>query len=376
MKILLVMGTRPEVIKLAPVIAEFRRQNLHTVICTTGQHREMLRQSLEVFGLVANISLDVMEAGQSLNKLSSKILSQLDAVYAVENPDWVVVQGDTTTAFCAAWAAFQSGIKVAHVEAGLRTGNMQSPFPEEANRSLLARIATVHFAPTQKSKSSLLREGVQAADVRVTGNTVVDALVLARRAESPLQRKVRVNNVCPLAEGKKLILVTCHRRENFGGVLEDICLLIRKLATRYAQYHWVFPVHLNPQVQEPVNRILDDLPNLSLIPPTDYLTTIALLENSELVISDSGGIQEEAPSFSVPVVVMRNHTERREGIEAGFATLAGQSPTSIESAVIDWLENPKRLKAVAAARNPYGDGLASERIVSAIQRKTFIDFCG
>lgn len=374
MKILVVMGTRPEVIKLAPVIAELQRQKLNTVICATGQHREMLMQSLEVFGLVPDISLNVMEAGQSLNRLSSKILSQLDEVFTTEKPDWVVVQGDTTTAFCAGWAAFQSGIKVAHVEAGLRTGDMQSPFPEEANRSLLARIASVNFAPTQKSKSSLLREGVQVKDVRVTGNTVVDALVLARGFESPLQRKVRVRNVCPLAGDRKLILVTCHRRENFGGVLEEICLMIRKLAAKYAQYHWVFPVHLNPQVQEPVTRILEDVPNLSLIAPTDYLTTIALLENSELVISDSGGIQEEAPSFGVPVVVMRNHTERQEGIEAGFATLAGQSPTSIESAVRDWLEKPKRLKDVAAAINPYGDGLASKRIVSAIQGKTFVDF--
>lgn len=376
MKILVVMGTRPEVIKLVPVVVELKKQGINTVICATGQHREMLQQALDVFGLKPDIALDVMTVGQSLNKLSSKLLSQLDDVLIEQQPDWVVVQGDTTTAFCAGWAGFQRNIKVAHVEAGLRTGDLQSPFPEEANRSLLARIATVHFAPTQRAKAALENEGVSRDGIHVTGNTVVDALALALCFETPDARSKRIRNVCPVAEEKKLILVTCHRRENFGGVLEEICLLIRRLASKHYQYHWVFPVHLNPQVQEPVHRILGDVPNLSLISPVDYLTTLSLLENSELVISDSGGIQEEAPSFKVPVVVMRTHTERQEGVDAGFAVLAGQNPDSIEAAVAEWLENPDRLNALSGTANPYGDGMAATRIVATLQNKTVANFNG
>lgn len=366
MKIFVAMGTRPEVIKLAPVIVELKNHGVETIVCATGQHREMLQQSLDIFGVKPDVSLDVMASGQSLNKLSSKLLGQLDDVFSVEKPDWVIVQGDTTTAFCAAWAAFHRNIKVAHVEAGLRTGDLQSPFPEEANRSLLARIATHHFAPTERSKSALLGEGISEASISVTGNTVVDALALARNLESSEERYKRIRKVCPEAEGKRLVLVTCHRRENFGGVLEDICLLIRRLASRYHQYHWVFPVHLNPQVQEPVHRILDQMPNLSLIMPVDYLTTLAILENSALVLSDSGGIQEEAPSFGVPVVVMRNHTERKEGLDAGFALLAGQNPSDIEPAVDSLLSNPDRLVRLKDLQNPYGDGKASNRIVNAL----------
>lgn len=376
MKVLVVMGTRPEVIKLAPVVIELRKQSINTVICSTGQHREMLKQSLEVFYLLPDIELNVMEAGQSLNKLAAKLMSQIDDVMLAEKPDWVVIQGDTTTAFCAGWAAFQRNIKVAHIEAGLRTGNMQSPFPEEANRCLIAKIASLHFAPTLQSKQHLLLEGVREEDIRLVGNTVVDALDLARGLEPIIQRIVRIRNACPEAEGKKLILVTCHRRENFGDVLEEICLILKELATTYFQYHWIFPVHLNPQVQEPVKRILNHLPNLSLIPPTDYLTTIAILENSVLVISDSGGIQEEAPSFGVPVVVMRNYTERLEGVEAGFAILAGQTAGSIEKAVKECLENPDLLKKIAITKNPYGDGFASVRVVAALQNEIFADFSG
>lgn len=376
MRALVVMGTRPEVIKLVPVIVELKKQGIDTVICATGQHREMLQQALDVFGVKPDIALDVMVAGQSLNELSSKLLSQLDEVLVEQKPDWVVVQGDTTTAFCAGLAAFQRHIKVAHVEAGLRTGDMQSPFPEEANRSLLARIATVHFAPTQRAKAALLDEGVPEAAIHITGNTVVDALDLAMKRETPEARKKRIRNVCPSAEGKKLILITCHRRENFGGVLEAICLLIRRLTAKYSQYHWVFPVHLNPHVQDPVHRMLGDVQNLSLIKPIDYLTTLAILENAELVVSDSGGIQEEAPSFDVPVVVMRNHTERQEGVEAGFAILAGQSPDLIELAVRDCVENPGRIKTLSETSNPYGDGMAAARIVATLQQKNVADFNG
>ncbi len=371
MKVLVVLGTRPEVIKLAPVIIELKKQNIDTIVCATGQHREMLQQTLNVFRITPEIFLDVMEPEQSLNKLSSKLLSELDDVFVKHNPDWVIVQGDTISAFCAGWAAFQRKISVAHVEAGLRTGDLQSPFPEEANRSLLARIATLHFGPTERSKTALLREGIPEKCIYVTGNTVVDALILARSFETYDKRKVRIHNVCPEAEGKKLILVTCHRRENFGGTLEEICLTVRKLALKYHQYHWIFPVHLNPQVQEPVNRILNNLLNLSLIKPVDYLTTIAIIENSVLVLSDSGGIQEEAPSFSVPVVVMRNHTERQEGVDSGFAILAGQDSSSIEVAVTSLLENNNRINTLRGTVNPYGDGRAAERIVGILKNNFY-----
>lgn len=370
------MGTRPEVIKLAPVVVELKREGINTVVCATGQHRQMLQQSLDVFGIVPDIVLDVMAEGQSLNKLSAKLLSQLDDVFEVQKPDWVIVQGDTTTAFCAAWAAFQRNIKVAHVEAGLRTGDLTSPFPEEANRSLLARVTTVHFAPTKRARDALLSEGISSEQIHVTGNTVVDALALASGLDSPEQRIDRVRKVCPAAVGKKLILVTCHRRENFGGVLEEICLLIRRLASKYDQYYWVFPVHLNPKVQDPVHRILVDVPNLSLISPADYQTTLALFEQAVLVVSDSGGIQEEAPSFSVPVVVMRNHTERLEGVEAGYSILAGQDPTLIGRAVSDLLDNSEIIGKLCDARNPYGDGLAAQRIVAIIQNKAIAEFNG
>jgi UDP-N-acetylglucosamine 2-epimerase (non-hydrolysing) len=376
MKVFVAMGTRPEVIKLVPVIIELKNQGIETIVCVTGQHREMLQQSLDVFGITPNITLDVMAVGQSLNKLSSKLLSHLDDVFAVENPDWVIVQGDTTTAFCAGWAAFQRNIKVAHVEAGLRTGDLQSPFPEEANRSLLARIASLHFAPTGRAKSKLISEGISESYINVTGNTVVDALVLAMQLETPEVRGNRIRYACPEAEGKKLILVTCHRRENFGDVLEEICLLIRRLASRYSEYHWIFPVHLNPKVQEPVNRLLDNVSNLSLIKPVDYLTTLAILERSVLVVSDSGGIQEEVPSFGVPMVVMRNHTERQEGIDAGFAVLAGQNADSIEAAVVNLLERPDCLDVLSRVSNPYGDGMAAGRIVSSLQKKPVLDFNG
>lgn len=376
MKVFVAMGTRPEVIKLAPVIVELKKQGIETIVCATGQHREMLQQSLDVFEIKPDIALDVMSEGQSLNKLSSKLLSQLDDVFVVEKPDWVIVQGDTTTAFCGGWAAFQRNIKVAHVEAGLRTGDLESPFPEEANRSLLARIAKLHFAPTECSKFALLEEGISNASICVTGNTVVDTLALARNLETPEERYKHILNLFPEVESKKIILVTCHRRENFGGVLEEICLLIRRLASRYYQYCWVFPVHLNPQVQEPVHRILGDMPNLTLIKPVGYLTTLAILERCALVVSDSGGIQEEAPSFGVPVVVMRNHTERQEGVDAGFAVLAGQNPATIEAAVADWLDSPERLNALKGAANPYGDGMAAARIVATLQNKPVADFNG
>ncbi|OJA26968.1 non-hydrolyzing UDP-N-acetylglucosamine 2-epimerase [Burkholderia ubonensis] len=363
MKVMVVMGTRPEVIKLAPVVHALYRE-AEVIVCSTGQHREMLAQALGVFGIRPNIELDVMHPRQSLNELSARLLARLDGAMAEMRPDWVLVQGDTTTAFCAGLAAFHRGIPVGHVEAGLRTGDLKSPFPEEANRSLLGRIAAFHFAPTDAAARNLFDEGIAADRVVVTGNTVVDAISLVRDGWAGQG----AGPVVPewASDGRPQILVTCHRRENFGEVLESICKMLRDLCARYDMYRWVFPVHLNPAVREPVQRELDGIANLKLIEPVDYPTSLYLISRSSLVVSDSGGIQEEAPSFGVPVVVMRNHTERIEGVSAGFATLAGQSAAQIEQAVVAWLDDPARRAALAARANPYGDGLASQRIVSSL----------
>ncbi len=453
MKVMVVLGTRPEVIKMAPVIQALQEAQIETIVCATGQHREMLAQALAVFSITPDISLDVMVPGQSLNKLASKLLAELDEVIDRTRPDWVLVQGDTTTALCGALAAFHRGVNVGHVEAGLRTGDLSSPFPEEANRAMLARIATLHFAPTKKALEALQKESIDVKAICVTGNTVVDAIEMAKKmmnsallfddqvfergfldlvsplvgetdqeAEGLLGREGKkllqpplcpsisssglslpqgerrdhdaeslkkfedrvlnplinpvINQIQAVRDGKPLILVTCHRRENFGGILEGICELLAQLCKRYEAYHWVFPVHLNPNVREPVNRILGGIHNLTLIEPVNYLTNLFLLSEAVLVVTDSGGIQEEAPSFGVPVVVMRSHTERMEGVDGGFATLAGQNPVLIEKAIIDWLENEKGRAALKNKKNPYGDGLASKRIVSRLCNKSMEEFYG
>lgn len=366
MKVMVVMGTRPEVIKLAPVVAALTAQRplIDTVVCSSGQHREMLEQALSFFGLEPDLRLDVMVAGQSLNQLTARLIMQLDSALEQHRPDWVLVQGDTTTAFCAGLAAFHRGIRVGHVEAGLRTGDLSSPFPEEANRSLLGRIASRHFVPTRRARASLLREGVNEDAIVVTGNTVVDAIEMVRgswRATPPQLPAA----VAALGD-KPQILVTCHRRENHGDVLLEICSMLKRLCARYAGYQWVFPVHLNPMVREPVMELLSGLPNLALLEPVDYPTSLYLISRSALVVSDSGGIQEEAPTFGVPTVVMREFTERMEGVDAGFATLAGQSPASIEAAVTHWLDDDANRTRLAGRANPYGDGNASARIVASL----------
>lgn len=370
MKVLVIMGTRPEVIKLAPVIRRLRIA-LEVTVCSTGQHREMLDQALSFFDLQPDVRLDCMAPGQSLNVLSSRLLEGLDGVIETTAPDWVIVQGDTTTAFCGALAAFHRGVKVAHIEAGLRTGNLTSPFPEEANRTLLSRITTRHFAPTAAAKGNLLKEGVPSDSITVTGNTVVDAIEMVRSGwdtMTPTLPPSLIGN-----NGPK-VLVTCHRRENFGGVMLNICGALKRLCLQHRDYSWIFPVHLNPAVREPVMRELGSISNLFLIDPVDYPTSLYLISQSDLVLSDSGGIQEEAPSFGVPTVVMRDHTERREGVDAGFATLAGQNAASIEAAVSQWLANPDRRKALKNRPNPYGDGGASERILRTLQGLSVEEF--
>lgn len=364
MKVLVALGTRPEVIKLAPVIVALQ-QRLEVKVCASGQHQEMLQQALDAFGLRPDHLLDTMSPGRSLNILAARLLEGMDAVLEQERPDWVLVQGDTTTAFCAGLAAFQRQIRVGHVEAGLRTGDLSSPFPEEANRSLLARIATRHFAPTARAKQALLNEGIPANAILVTGNTVVDAIDMARASwltTSSLLPAILDYN----SPATPVVLITCHRRENFGDVLAGICAMLSRLAARYPDHRFLFPVHLNPNVRRPVMQALSDIPNLSLIEPVDYHASLALIARSCLIISDSGGIQEEAPSFGVPVVVMRTHTERSEGVEAGFATLAGQEPAAIEEAACRWLDEPERQEALMQHLNPYGDGRASARIVASL----------
>lgn len=363
MKVLVVLGTRPEVIKLAPVIAALRPV-AETVVCATGQHREMLAQALSSFGIVPDVTLDTMSPGRSLNVLASRLLLEMDGVLERARPDWVLVQGDTTTAYCAGLAAFHRGIAVAHVEAGLRTGDLANPFPEEANRRLLGQIATRHFAPTQRSRENLVREGIDATNIVVTGNTVVDAIMLARGAWEQVPSSFASEGWSGTEPPH--ILVTCHRRENFGETLSGICKVLRDLCARYAQHRWVFPVHLNPAVREPVLRELTAVPNLVLMEPVDYVSSLYLISRSLLVLSDSGGIQEEAPTFGVPVVVMRSHTERREGVDAGFATLAGQTPERIEAATSAWLDDPARRAALRDRANPYGDGRAAQRIVASL----------
>lgn len=371
MKVMIVMGTRPEVIKLAPVVAALR-EAVDVTVCSSGQHREMLEQAMSYFALSPDIRLDCMRPGQSLNGLASRLLAELDEAIAAQRPDWVLVQGDTTTAFCAGLAAFHRGVRVGHVEAGLRTGDLASPFPEEANRSLLGRIATRNFAPTRSARANLLHEGVGAETIVTTGNTVVDAIEMVRAGWAH-----RAPELPPeLRHGGPQVLVTCHRRENFGDVMLGICTALRQLCRRYPHHRWIFPVHLNPAVREPVLRELAGVPNLSLIEPVDYPTSLYLISRSDLVVSDSGGIQEEAPTFGVPVVVMRSHTERREGVDAGFATLAGQDPQLICKAVADWLDNPKRVVALRDRANPYGDGRASARVLASLLDRPMEDFGG
>ena len=379
MKVMIALGTRPEAIKLAPVMEALDAASISTVICSTGQHREMLDQALQVFAIQPHISLAAMTPGQTLNNLAARLLAGIDAALDREQPDWVLVQGATTTAFCGGLAAFHRGIRIGHIEAGLRTGDLASPFPEEANRSLLARIATLHFAPTQKSRQALLAENVPESAIHVTGNTVVDTVEKARALADAAQKAGRLpalGAILDAAQSKPLVLVTCHRRENFGGVLENICRLLKRLCARHPDLYWIFPAHLNPNVQEPVRRILAYIPNLRLFDPVDYLTSLALIARAHLILSDSGGIQEEAPVFGVPVVVMRNHTERQEGVTAGFATLAGQIPKDIESAVDGWLLYPERREALKNRANPYGDGRAAQRIVALLQGKSIGEFDG
>ena len=365
LKILSVFGTRPEAIKMAPVVQALQRYpaEFTSVVCVTAQHRHMLDQVLALFVLQPDYDLDLMQRDQTLAQLTAQVLTQLDAVLVKEQPDWVLVQGDTTTAMAAALGAFYRRIKVAHVEAGLRTGDKAQPFPEEINRIFADALANLHFAPTEQSQAHLLREGVPAASVIVTGNTVIDALldVAARPYDWHAGELAEV----PL--DKRLILVTAHRRENFGAPLDNICQALLELAARFPDVQLVYPVHLNPSVQRAVNAHLLNVANITLLPPLEYLPLVQLLKQSHLVLTDSGGLQEEAPGLGKPVLVLREVTERPEGVAAGTVKLVGADQKRIVAETTRLLTEPADYKRMARAVNPYGDGQASARIVESLR---------
>jgi UDP-N-acetylglucosamine 2-epimerase (non-hydrolysing) len=365
MKLMVVFGTRPEVIKLAPVVAAARQlEGVQVTVCSTGQHRQMLDQALACFDLRPDLDLGLMRDNQTLPGLTALLIEHMTTALRQHRPDAVIVQGDTTTAFAGALAAFYERIPIAHVEAGLRTGDRYSPFPEEANRAMIGRLAQWHFTPTRQATDNLLAEGIAPDRITQCGNTVIDAIELIRQRwqTTPYQ-----GEAAPLFPGQPLVLVTTHRRENFGQGLENICLALRTLCAEHPRLGFVFPVHLNPQVRAVVHDRLQGLPNLSLLAPVDFETSLFLQSRSTLILTDSGGIQEEAPSFGVPAVVMREHTERREGIDAGFATLAGTDTQAVLSAARAWLDHPERSRALQGRPNPYGDGMAAQRMVRVLQ---------
>jgi len=364
-----IFGTRPEAIKLAPVVLALRAdRRFRCDVCVSAQHREMLDQVLEVFGIVPETDLDLMTPNQTLEGLTARAVESVGRYLAERGPDLVLVQGDTTTTFCAALAAFYHHVEVGHVEAGLRTGNLQSPWPEEANRILTTRLTALHFAPTATNRDNLLREGVDPARIVVTGNTVVDALFLALdkvRADPPAVPGLAPELAAP--GGPPLVLITGHRRENFGAGFESICNAIARLARRFPGTAFVYPVHLNPNVRRPVDQILRgaDTPNVHLIEPLAYLPFVAMMHRSTLILSDSGGVQEEAPSLGKPVLVMRDTTERPEAVIAGTVKLVGTDEETIVAEASRLLEDRAAYEAMARAHNPYGDGKATGRILEA-----------
>lgn len=370
---MVVFGTRPEAIKMAPVVEALKqRPNLETIVAVTAQHRQMLDQVMGLFEIRADVDLDVMEPGQTLAGLFSKILTGMTKVIDQHRPDLVLVHGDTSTTLASALAAFYNKVAVGHVEAGLRTGDLYAPWPEEANRRLTGPLASLHFAPTSRSRDNLLREGTPQEQVHVTGNTVIDALLhVANKLESDASLSSAMAERFPFLDpNKRLILVTGHRRENFGGGFESICRALRTLASR-GDTQIVYPVHLNPNVREPVNRILSDTPGITLIEPQDYLPFVYLMTKAHLIITDSGGVQEEAPSLGKPVLVMRETTERPEAIDAGTVRLVGTSMDRILSESESLLDDHNKYEMMARAHNPYGDGQAASRIAQIIRGKAF-----
>ncbi len=360
-KVLFVFGTRPEALKLAPVIRAFRSDPRFRVwTCLTGQHREMVDQVLRLFNIKTDFDLNLMEKGQTLGDLTSRVFSKMDEVLHHVKPELLFVQGDTTTAFAVALKAFYSRVPVAHVEAGLRTFDKYQPFPEEINRVLISHLADHHFAPTAAARNHLLKEGVPTERVHVTGNTVVDALLSIRSR----LRSTRLPVLKRLDPSRKIILVTAHRRESFGKPLRSICAALKAIALEHPDTEIVYPVHLNPNVQEVVREALHGVPRVHLLPPLSYTEFLVLMERSYLILTDSGGVQEEAPSFKKPVLVMREVSERMEGVKMGVAKLVGTDREKIIREASRLLASPAAYRAMAGRKNPYGDGRASARILS------------
>jgi UDP-N-acetylglucosamine 2-epimerase (non-hydrolysing) len=384
MRILTIFGTRPEAVKLAPVIRQLAgTPGVEARVCVTAQHRQMLDQVLDLFQIKPDYDLNLMREDQSLAQLSAGIFTHLDPVLEGFQPDWVLAQGDTTTVAITSLLCYYRRIKFGHVEAGLRTRDKWQPFPEEINRRIAGVIADLHFAPTEWSKQNLLREGVDESIIHVTGNTVIDALQYVARQEEPGEVRELVKRLGVSDEGqvisnegrgmsgnsslvtRRLLLVTAHRRENFGEPMENICRALIQLAKR-GDVEIVYPVHLNPNVQEPVNRLLKGVDHITLLPPLDYLPLVHLMKRAHLILTDSGGIQEEAPAFGIPTLVLREVTERPEGVEAGTLKLTGTDTAKITSEAVRLLDDQAAYAEMARAANPYGDGHAAERIVRAV----------
>ena len=370
MRILCVVGTRPEALKMAPVIQALSgRPGVACRVCVTAQHREMLDQVLALFDIRPDVDLDLMQPDQDLTQVTCGVLAGLGPVLAAERPDAVLVQGDTTTTMAGALAAFYAHVPVGHVEAGLRTGNFDAPWPEEANRVLTTHLARWHFAPTDTARQNLLREGVASAAITVTGNTIIDALLtIAGRLEHDGMLAAAMRARFPWIDARaRLVLVTAHRRESFGAPLEAICRALRRLADR-GDVQLVYPVHRNPNVHEPVHRLLGGHPRIVLTEPQEYLPFVYLMTRAHLILTDSGGIQEEAPSLGRPVIVLRNTTERPEAVAAGTVLLAGTDEGRIVDTATRLLDDPAAHAAMSAAHNPYGDGQAAPRIVAVLER--------
>ena len=373
-KVLVVFGTRPEAVKMAPLVKqlEARRDAFETRVCVTAQHRMMLDQILDAFEIQPHYDLDIMTGGQDLYDITTHVLAGIRPVLAEFEPDLVLVQGDTTSTFCTALAAYYEQIDIGHVEAGLRTGNIYSPYPEEINRQLTARLAKYHFAPTPLNRDNLLKENIDPGNIAVTGNTVIDALLMmVKRLENDQQRRDRVTrNIQQAGLGAgilescgRMVLVTGHRRESFGAGFVNICEAIRDLATSQTDLEIIYPVHLNPNVRAPVTEILSEVGNVHLIEPVSYEEFVHLMSKAYLLLTDSGGIQEEAPALAKPVLVMRENTERPEAVDAGTARLVGTDRVEIVARVKELLDEPDAYQRMATAANPYGDGTAAEKIV-------------
>ncbi len=376
-KVMLVFGTRPEAIKMAPLVKEFQKypKDFETIVCVTAQHREMLDQVLNLFDITPDFDLDIMKPGQNLYEVTTNILLGLQKVFEDTKPDFVLVHGDTTTTLATSLAAFYQKIAVGHVEAGLRTHNIYSPWPEEGNRQVTSRLATYHFAPTKESGDNLLKENIDISNMVVTGNTVIDALLSVvskiksdKALESELKSIILEKGYSVKCD-KKLVLVTGHRRENFGQGFLDICTALKELAKKFPDCDIIYPVHLNPNVQKPVIEILSDVDNVFLIDPLDYEPFVYLMSKSYFILTDSGGIQEEAPSLGKPVLVMRDTTERPEALEAGTVKLVGTDIEKILDESIRLFEDKEAYEKMSKSHNPYGDGLASERIVTYLKGK-------